>query len=56
MNAGGRTGLTAMTVAVLFLLTLFIAPLRPENELPSTFNCFASALLPVALIALSLLD
>lgn len=27
INAGGRTGLTAITVAVLFLLTLFIAPL-----------------------------
>jgi gluconate transporter len=37
-------------------ITLFIAPLRPESELPGTFNCFASALLPVALIALSLLD
>jgi len=37
-------------------ITLFVAPLRPENELPSTFNCFASALLPVALIAMSLLD
>jgi Gnt-I system high-affinity gluconate transporter len=37
-------------------VTLFIAPLRPESELPSSFNCFASALLPVALIALSLLD
>jgi Gnt-I system high-affinity gluconate transporter len=37
-------------------ITLFVAPLRPESELPSTFNCFASALLPVVLIALSLLD
>jgi len=37
-------------------ITLFVAPLRPESELPSAFNCFASALLPVALIALSLLD
>ena len=27
INAGGRTGLTAMTVGVLFLLSLFIAPL-----------------------------
>src|SRR5262245_12788368 len=35
-------------------LTLFVAPLRPENELPSAFNCFASALLPVVLIAVSL--
>jgi gluconate transporter len=37
-------------------ITLFVAPLRPEGELPSTFNCFGSALLPVVLIALSLLD
>src|SRR5688572_388491 len=37
-------------------LTLFVAPMRPESELPSAFNCFATALLPVALIALSLLD
>lgn len=35
-------------------ITLFIAPLRPESELPSTFNCFGSALLPVALIACSM--
>lgn len=35
-------------------VTLFVAPLRPENELPSSFNCFASALLPVALIACSM--
>jgi gluconate transporter len=35
-------------------ITLFVAPLRPENELPSTFNCFGSALLPVALIACSM--
>jgi gluconate transporter len=35
-------------------LTLFVAPLRPESELPSAFNCFASALLPVALIACSM--
>jgi len=27
INVGGRTGLTAVTVAVLFLLTLFLAPL-----------------------------
>jgi len=27
LNAGGRTGLTAITVAVLFLVTLFLAPL-----------------------------
>ena len=37
-------------------VTLFVAPLRPESELPSTFNCFASALLPVVLISLSLLE
>ncbi len=37
-------------------VTLFVAPMRPESELPSAFNCFATALLPVALIALSLLD
>ena len=32
-------------------ITLFVAPLRPESELPSAFNCFASALLPVVIIA-----
>jgi len=37
-------------------ITLFVAPMRPEAELPSVFNCFATALLPVVLIALSLLD
>ncbi len=37
-------------------LTLFVAPLRPESELPSAFNCFGSALLPVVLIALSLYE
>jgi gluconate transporter len=35
-------------------ITLFVAPLKPESELPSAFNCFASALLPVVLIALSM--
>jgi gluconate transporter len=35
-------------------ITLFVAPLRPESELPSAFNCFASALLPVLLIACSM--
>jgi Gnt-I system high-affinity gluconate transporter len=35
-------------------ITLFVAPLRPESELPGAFNCFASALLPVLLISLSL--
>jgi gluconate transporter len=37
-------------------VTLFVAPLRPESELPGTFNCFASALLPVVLISLSLIE
>jgi Gnt-I system high-affinity gluconate transporter len=37
-------------------ITLFMAPMRPESELPSAFNCFATALLPVVLIAMSLLD
>jgi len=37
-------------------ITLFVAPLRPESELPSALNSFASALLPVALIALSLYE
>jgi Gnt-I system high-affinity gluconate transporter len=36
-------------------ITLFVAPLRPEHELPSAFNCFASAMLPVVLIACSML-
>jgi len=35
-------------------ITLFVAPLRPESDLPSAFNCFASALLPVVLIACSM--
>jgi gluconate transporter len=35
-------------------ITLFVAPLRPEGELPGAFNCFASALLPVVLIACSM--
>jgi Gnt-I system high-affinity gluconate transporter len=34
-------------------LTLFVAPPRAESDLPGTFNCFATALLPVAVIALS---
>jgi Gnt-I system high-affinity gluconate transporter len=37
-------------------ITLFVAEMRPEKDLPSAFNCFGSALLPVGLIALSLLD
>jgi Gnt-I system high-affinity gluconate transporter len=37
-------------------ITLFVAPLRPESELPSAFNCFVSALLPVILIAMSLIE
>jgi len=36
-------------------ITLFVAPLRPEHELPSAFNCFASALLPVVVLACSML-
>jgi Gnt-I system high-affinity gluconate transporter len=35
-------------------ITLFVAPLRDEKDLPSAFNCFASALLPVVLIACSM--
>src|SRR6187431_3139061 len=35
-------------------ITLFVAPLRPAGELPSAFNCFASALLPVVIIAFSM--
>jgi Gnt-I system high-affinity gluconate transporter len=35
-------------------ITLFVAPLRPESELPGAFNCFASALLPVFIIAFSM--
>ena len=37
-------------------ITLFVAPMRPESELPSAFNCFATALLPVVLISLSLYE
>jgi len=37
-------------------ITLFVAPMRPESELPGAANCFITALLPVALIAMSLLD
>jgi Gnt-I system high-affinity gluconate transporter len=37
-------------------ITLFVAPPRPESELPSAFNCFTTALLPVVLIALSLYE
>jgi AGZA family xanthine/uracil permease-like MFS transporter len=44
INAGGRTGLTALTVAVLFLLALFIAPLA--GSIPSYAT--APALLYVA--------
>ena len=35
-------------------ITLFVAPLRPESELPSAFNCFASALLSVVITAFSM--
>jgi Gnt-I system high-affinity gluconate transporter len=34
-------------------ITLFVAPPMEASRLPGTFNCFATALLPVALIALS---
>jgi AGZA family xanthine/uracil permease-like MFS transporter len=44
INAGGRTGLTALTVAVLFLLALFFAPLA--GSIPSYAT--APALLYVA--------
>jgi AGZA family xanthine/uracil permease-like MFS transporter len=44
VKAGGRTGLTAMTVAVLFLLTLFLAPLAQSIPAYAT----APALLFVA--------
>jgi gluconate transporter len=37
-------------------ITLFVAPLRPESELPSAFNCFVSALLPVMMISLALVE
>jgi gluconate transporter len=33
--------------------TMFAPPLRPEAELPGAFNCFATALFPVAMIAIS---
>jgi AGZA family xanthine/uracil permease-like MFS transporter len=39
INSGGRTGLTALTVAVLFLLALFVAPLAgsipPKSTAPA---------------------
>jgi AGZA family xanthine/uracil permease-like MFS transporter len=44
INSGGRTGLTAATVAVLFLLSLFIAPLAGSIPAYAT----APALLYVA--------
>jgi len=44
INAGGRTGLTAVTVAVLFLLSLFLSPLA--NTVPAYAT--APALLYVA--------
>jgi len=46
INEGGRTGLTAVTVAVLFLLALFVAPLA--GSIPSYAT--APALLYVALL------
>jgi adenine/guanine/hypoxanthine permease len=44
INAGGRTGLTAVTVAVLFLLSLFLSPLAKTVPIYAT----APALLYVA--------
>src|SRR3546814_2729629 len=44
VQAGGRTGLTALTVAVLFLLSLFLAPLAGSVPAYAT----APALLYVA--------
>ena len=35
-------------------ITMFVAPLRSESELPSAFNCFASALLSVVITAFSM--
>jgi AGZA family xanthine/uracil permease-like MFS transporter len=53
INAGGRTGLTAATVAVLFILALFIAPLAQSIPAYAT----APALLYVAcLMARSLTE
>lgn len=53
VDAGGRTGLTAVTVALLFLLSLFLAPLAHAVPLYAT----APALLFVAcLMAKSLAD
>jgi AGZA family xanthine/uracil permease-like MFS transporter len=46
INSGGRTGLTALTVAVLFLLALFIAPLAGSIPPYAT----APALLYVAIL------
>jgi Gnt-I system high-affinity gluconate transporter len=36
-------------------ITLFVAPPIDASRLPGTFNCFATALLPVAIIALSVI-
>src|SRR5690606_18169127 len=53
IDAGGRTGLTAVTVAVLFLASLFLAPLAHAVPLYAT----APALVFVAcLMARSLVD
>ena len=53
INAGGRTGLTAATVGVLFLLALFVAPLAKSIPAYAT----APALLYVAcLLARSLTE
>ena len=51
VQAGGRTGLTAVTIAILFLLATFLAPLA--GSVPATAT--APALLYVATLMLSLI-
>lgn len=53
VQAGGRTGLTAITVAVLFLLTLFLAPLA--TSIPA-FATAPALVLVACLMAQSLRD
>ncbi|WP_238384057.1 NCS2 family permease [Teichococcus vastitatis] len=53
VQAGGRTGLTALTVAVLFLLTLFLAPLA--TSIPG-FATAPALVLVACLMAQSLRD
>jgi len=53
VQAGGRTGLTALTVAVLFLLTLFLAPLA--TSIPA-FATAPALVLVACLMAQSLRD